>query len=261
MKLVTFHTYRGQVSKDTIQSRRTFTTRLEVMPESTSYLQELSVQASSCPVTPSSLPLSWPKPNEEVEPGGRAEAKPMAVSAGGLSARDSGYSSDSCPAAPLAPARWPRGTGTGGKEGGEGAGSGGKERQSPTPPAGGRFAGRAGSRAATPRAHPAPEQRGDTGSTAARQVPRGRSGRAAGQRSLLARPDKEAPNPAREGGKRGARGDKPEPLAPTALPDRLHLSPATVEGRKRRGGGCAPQGKSAASSGCGSSRGTATAAR
>lgn len=57
MKLVTFHTYLARVAKDTTQSRRTFTPRLEVMPESTSYLQELSVQASSCPVTPSSLPF------------------------------------------------------------------------------------------------------------------------------------------------------------------------------------------------------------
>lgn len=72
MKLVTFHTYRGQVGKDTTQSRSTFTTRLEVMPESTSYLQELSVQASSCPVTPSSLPPSLPAQSERGSGAGRA---------------------------------------------------------------------------------------------------------------------------------------------------------------------------------------------
>lgn len=179
----------------------------------------------------------------------------MAVSAGGLSARDSGCSPDSCPPAPAGQA--PEGR-IEGKE----LSPVEKTAKHPPPPAGGRFAGRARSRAATPRAHTAPEHSGDTGSTPARQVPQERSGRAAGQRSLLARPDKEAPNPAREGEKRGARGDKPEPPAPTALPDRLHLSPTTVEGRKRRGGGgCAPHDESAASSDCSSSRGTTTAAR
>lgn len=254
MKLLTFHTYRGQAAKDTTQSRRTFTTRLEVMPESTSYLQELSVQASSCPVTPSPLPPALPAQSERGSGAGRA---------GGRKPSPWRCLQEGCqPVTQAAALTAPAGRAPGGRrEGGQGAGAGGKERRSPTPPAGGRFAGRVGSRAAAPRAHTAPEHSGDTGGTPARQVPRGRGGRAAGQRSLLARPDKEAPNPAREGGKRGARGDKPEPPAPTAPPERLHLSPATVEGRKRRGGGCAPDGKSAASSSCGSSRGTATAAR
>lgn len=73
MKL-TFHTYWRQVGNAITKSRRTFPTRLEVMPESTSYLQEFSLQASSCPVTPSSLSPGFTvqtKPNEEVEIWGR----------------------------------------------------------------------------------------------------------------------------------------------------------------------------------------------
>lgn len=218
MKLVTFHTYRGQVGKDTTQSRRTFTTRLEVMPESTSYLQELSVQASSCPVTPSSLSLSWPKPNEEVEPGGRAEAKPMAVSAGGLSARDSGCSPDSCsPRRPLPAAPAGRAA-EGRREGKELA----PAAQGASHPPHLREAGSRGGQGAGRqlREHARPRGTGET--RGAHQHGRSYGDRADTERrdsgSLLARPDKEAPNPAREGGKRGARGENRSDPCPPPRP-------------------------------------------
>lgn len=69
-KFITSHTYWKQVGNDIIKSQRISPTRLEVMPESTSYLQEFLLQASSCPVTPSSLSPGFTvqtKPNEEVE--------------------------------------------------------------------------------------------------------------------------------------------------------------------------------------------------
>lgn len=251
-KLVAFHIYRGQVGKGTIQSRRTFTTRLEVIPESTSYLQELSVQASSCPVTPSSLSPSPNRTRKWSQAGGRKPSPWRCLQEGCQPVTQAtALTTARRPRRPLA-GRAPEGR----REGKE---LGPVEKSANHSPhlreAGSR--GVQGAERQLP-GHTLPGARwrhGEHPSTA-----QGRSGRAAGQRSLLARPDKEAPNPAREEGKRGARGDKTEPPAPTAPPDRLHLSPTTMEGRKRRGGGCSPHGKSAASSGCGSSRGTTTAA-
>lgn len=204
------------------------------------------------------------------------------MSAGGLSACDSGYSPDSCQTVLFSPTRYFQRTDTWTR--------GGMERREPHGRKGrdGPLKKSANNATPPPRRPVSRAWREERGNSlgimqpygaAAHTPPKEGGGDGTGRGTLRARQVGAQPGclppgsarkaeegggraaPSRPAGQRGAKpargrsaapkwgGHKPGPPAPTAPPDRLHLSPATAEGGKRRGG-CAPRGERVASSGC-----------